>query len=628
MIQLDNISLAFGQQTIFDSVSCSINTNQKIGLVGKNGSGKTTALNLIAKKQALDSGRIRIPKTLHCAFMPQDVVLTSQKTILNEALSAFPLVSKYLDELAQLEQCIENNKAGEKEHEQYATIHQNLYEIDYETKRSQAKQILTGLGFSEEQLEQPVSSLSVGWKMRLVLATLLLQKADFYLFDEPTNHLDLSAKEWFVEFLRSAPFGFILVSHDEYFLNTVCNTIYEISNGNITIYQGNYQSYLKQKKENTLILEKKYEEQQKFIKKQQATIDRFRSKANKARMAQSMIKSLRKIELITIDHEEKNVNFTLPPAQRSGKVVLDVQDLGFSFGSKKIFDHATFHILRGNRVAIVASNGMGKTTLLNIITGIYRQDHGTISLGHNVRPAFFEQDQNKSLNPNNTIIEEVESTCETSEAQSQIRSLLGSFLFSGDDIYKKIEVLSGGEKNRVAMVKILLKNANFLILDEPTNHLDITSKNILCNMLSNFKGTILFVSHDRTFLNNLATHILELTPDAVFSYSGNYDTYLYYKKNLSATEQQNKSSKATRKSKRTTHDKNAAVKIQGVQKQIQKIENTIKQLEKEEVEITKQFALFAYGTPEYEAATIALHKNKEKYREQYARWEQLMTKLD
>jgi len=625
MIQLDDICLSFGQQVIFDHISCSISSGQKIGLVGRNGSGKTTLLKVIAGRQSLDSGKVSIPKSFRYAYMPQDVVLVSSKTIINEALSACGTMGKLLDELENLENYISQNEADEKMLEQYALIHQQLYEMDYEGRRAEAEKILVGLGFEKENLEMAVSSLSVGWKMRLVLAGLLLQKADFYLFDEPTNHLDLFAKDWFVDFLRTASFGFILVSHDEYFLDRACDYIAQISLGKLTMYRGGYSSYLQQKKTNELLLEKKYEEQQKYIKKQQATIERFRYKASKAKMAQSMIKSLEKIERINLEHTQKDIRFSLPPVKQSGKIVLNAKSLGFSFGQKKIFHNATFEVARGHKVAIVAPNGTGKSTLLNLIMEKYEPENGEFSFGYNVTPVFFEQDQNKSLNHKNTIIQEVELACHTSQERERVRGLLGAFLFSGDDIQKKIGVLSGGEKNRVAMVKILLKNANLLILDEPTNHLDIASKQVLLDVLSKFKGTIIFVSHDRTFLNNLATDILELTPNGTVNYAGNYDDFLYYKQHA---QDEKKSVKTISKKNQKVDGSENGIKVKELRKQISKTEKTIKRLEDKVAKIEGQFATLSYGTPEYQAAVTKLQEVKQELQKQNDFWEQLMIEME
>ena len=421
MIQLDNICLSFGKQTIFDHVSASFEEGQKIGLVGRNGSGKSTLLNAIGGVQQLDDGQVRMPKSCKVAFMPQDVVLISEKSIVHEAMGAFPELNQLLVELADLEPLIHSETADPIVLERYSHLHSELHDASYESKQAQTKQMLAGLGFKQESFDTPVSSLSVGWKMRLILAKLLLQQADFYLFDEPTNHLDLIAKDWFAEFLCNASFGFILVSHDKYFLDTVCQEICEISRGALTCYTGNYDAYLVQKQAATELLEKKYTEQQKYIKKQTATIERFRAKATKASMAQSMIKALEKIEVIELESDQKAVRVSLPHTKPTGKIVLDVKNLSFSFDSKKIFEHATFEIPRGHKIALVAANGMGKTTLLNVIMNKYKAHSGSVSLGYHVIPAFFQQDQNKSLNPKNTIIDEVESICKTAEDRARVR---------------------------------------------------------------------------------------------------------------------------------------------------------------------------------------------------------------
>jgi len=624
MIKLENISLSFGDQVVFDDISWNISPTQKVGLVGRNGSGKTTLLKVIADQQHVDSGRVCIPKSFKIAFMPQDVVLISEKTILDESLTAFEKIEPILDELKKIEVSIAEGQKSNEIMEQYAHLHQELHELEYEAKCAEAKKILSGLGFKEAQFGMKVSQLSVGWKMRLVLAKLLLQKADFYLFDEPTNHLDLIAKDWFAQFLQDASFGFVLVSHDKYFLDTVCEYICDISLGKLTMYTGNYSKYLVQKEANMAMLEKKYEEQQKFLKKKMATIDRFRYKASKAKMAQSMLRSLEKVDKIELDHKQKVVQFSLPPTKPSGKIVLTAKNLGFSFGNKEIFDHASFQVKRGHKVAIVAPNGTGKTTLLNIIMGKYKPQNGEFTFGHNVKPALFEQDQNRSLNLHNTILEEVEDACPNEAARLRVRNLLGAFLFSGDDVNKRISVLSGGEKNRVAMVKVLLQNANFLILDEPTNHLDIESKNVLLDVLKKFDGTILFVSHDRSFLNDLATDILDLTPHNTFNYEGNYDDFLYYKQNISDGAGK-KQEKAQKQKKEHKGDKN---QLYSQQKQLKRTEAAIERVEKKIKDLMRTFENLQYGTEKYNQATEKLQKLQSDLREKQGIWENLMMELE
>jgi ATP-binding cassette subfamily F protein 3 len=618
MIQLDTICLAFGEQIIFDEISCSFKEDQKIGLVGRNGSGKSTLLNAIGGIQQLDSGQVRMPKSCKIACMPQDVVLISNKSILQEAMHAFPEFHKNLEELITLEEAVQNGTADSTMLERYAQIHNDLHENAYESKLAQTKQMLTNLCFKQEHFDAPVSSLSVGWKMRLVLAKLLLQQADFYLFDEPTNHLDLIAKDWFAEFLRNASFGFILVSHDKYFLDTVCQSICDLSRGKLTCYTGNYDEYLLQKQAASELIEKKYAEQQKYIKKQTDTIERFRAKASKASMVKSMVKALDRLDLIELESDQKAVRVSLAPTKPTGKIVMTVNNLSFSFDAKKIFEHASFEIQRGHKVALIAANGTGKSTLLNVIMHKLPATSGTVTLGYHVTAAFFEQDQNKALNQHSSIMEEIESVCKTAEERARVRGLLGAFLFSGDDVNKKISVLSGGERNRVAMVKILLQNANLLILDEPTNHLDIVSKDILLDALKQFDGTILFVSHDRTFLNELATDILELTPDRVYTYAGNYDAYLYQKQHLTSEET------AAAQFSETIHTQKDNKELHAERKKIQQIESSINKLEKDIAMLTAKFATLSYGTEAYHEAFNTLRSQEQKLKELYSYWEELL----
>jgi ATP-binding cassette subfamily F protein 3 len=630
MIRLENICLSFGNQIIFDHISWSINPSAKIGLIGRNGAGKSTMLNVIGGTQQLDTGAVHIPKSCVIAHMPQDMVLTSDRTILHEALTALPGITPYIDEYIALEPIIRQGRATDNDFERYTILTHELHDAAFDSKRAHTYKMLIDLGFKENSLENPVTSLSVGWKMRLVLAKLLVQQADFYLFDEPTNHLDLVAKDWFADFLRTAQFGFLLVSHDKYFLDTAVEEICDIDRGTLTCYTGNYDVYLTRKQAMEGLREKQYKEQQKYIKKQTATIERFRAQANKARMAQSMIKNLEKITRIELTTNSKTPRINMASTQPTGKIVIEVNNLGFAFDQHTIFSNASFQIKRGQKVALVAANGTGKSTLLNVIMGIYKQHTGTIRFGHNVTPAFFQQDQNKSLNPHNTIFEEVESVCQTSEQRCLVRGILGAFLFSGEDIYKKIGILSGGEKNRIAMVKILLHNANFLVLDEPTNHLDITSKDILLEALQQFDGTILFVSHDRNFLNGIATHILELTPDHVHNYTGNYDAYLYHKQQLSQGTMP--SEPETRRSEpqqtTTSTEKTCAGKSsRGDRKEIRRLESYIDKLETDLNQITAHLDTLKYGTAKYAETMTKISTLNDKLQEAIAHWEYLMTNL-
>ena len=589
MIILNKIELHFGKRAIFDGISCNINRNSRIGLVGRNGSGKSTLLKVIAGQQGLDGGEISIEKNSKIAYMPQEVVLTSDKTIFQETLSAFGNVYDLLRESKELEKDLSSPESVERySHIQHELIEHGALNIEVETKK-----ILTGLGFGPEKIDQPVSTLSVGWRMRIVLAKLLLQKADFYLFDEPTNHLDIVTKEWFLHFLKNSKFGFMLVCHDRYFLDHLCTKTLELENGRGTMYHGNYTVYEEQKEERSLVQEQAAIKQQKELSKKMKTVERFRASASKAKMAQAMLKRIEKTERIEATQKSKTMAFSFPPVERSGKVVLRAEGLSHAFGEKQIFEKVSFEIERGERVAIVAPNGVGKTTLFNLITGRLSTQVGRVELGYKVNTALFEQDQDKVLSPQNTILQEVESACRDSETRQLVRKFLGSFLFSGDDVDKKVAVLSGGERNRVAMVKVLLQQANVLLLDEPTNHLDIQSKEILLEALKKFSGTIVFVSHDRDFLNKLATRILELSSHGVLSYPGNYDSYLYAKEKGQEPE---KKKKIVKKEYKVSVDNKEKYELR---RKISRLEGKIERLEKKIQVFNCELEKHEYGTQKF-----------------------------
>jgi ATP-binding cassette subfamily F protein 3 len=622
MITASNVSLAFGQRELFKNISFSIEKNQKIGLVGRNGSGKSTLLKVLCDQQGIDEGQISVEKHVKIAYLPQEVVLTSQRSILDEALTTF---GSLVDLNYELEALKAEKELSPAQLEHFVFLQNELSDKNFDQLIVQAKKMLTALGFEQNRLQRPVTELSVGWKMRLVLAKLLLQKADFYLFDEPTNHLDIVAKDWFLDFLKHSNTGFILISHDRFFLDELCENIFEIERGNLKIYKGNYSSYLEQKEKDETILLAQFQAQQKHIKKTTDLINRFRAKASKANMAQSLLKSLEKIELIEIEPKPPKVRLNFSNVKRTGDIVLSVKNICKSFNSQNLFKNVSFDIVRGDKVALVAANGKGKTSLLNLITGKYPNECGTIKFGHNVEPVFFEQDQEASLNKNRTVLEEAESICTTSEMRLRVRGLLGAFLFSGDDVEKRISVLSGGEKNRVAMVKILLKDANFLILDEPTNHLDIQTKEILLDALTQYPGTILFVSHDRTFIDKLATRVLELLPDKIINYPGNYESYLYHKKQVELQGQ----TRATPEKANITEPKKSSSSKEWYEqkKRLGFVERKIDSLEKELLELNQKFEALQYASDEFQHAFKRINEIKEQLDSLYKEWEELQEKI-
>lgn len=625
MIFVKQIGLQFGSQVVFDDISCTVMKEDRIGLVGRNGTGKSTFLKVLDGLIGIDRGTIEIQRGAKIAYMPQEMVIKSDKNVLDETLSA-------LEHLYNMEQ--EKNKLFAKiqddptEHDmiRYAELEHELIEQNFEYKKVQAQKMLSGLGFDDAKQQMSVDQLSVGWRMRIVLAKLLLQDADFYLFDEPTNHLDLSAKNWFLNFLKNGDFGYMLVCHDRYFLDKACEKTFELSMGNLTVYYGNYSYFVEQKRIRTEFLEQAYEQQQREIKQKEDTINRFRASATKSAMAQSMIKALDKVERIKIEPKIKTISLKLAPPARSGQYVLTVRDVAFGF-TKQLFKNVSFEIVRGEKVALIAPNGTGKTTLFNLIAEKLRLQHGTIELGHQVMTALFDQDQEKVLDPKKTIYEEVIASCPQAP-ESQIRTVLGAFLFSGDDVHKLTKVLSGGERNRVAMSKIILSKANFFLLDEPTNHLDIESKEVILQALKNYEGTILFVSHDQDFVNKLATKIIELDVNGVTPYFGNYDNYLDTKNAVAKMRGQDSGDQVVKKTTTSSNKPESKKEQYELSKKFRNLENKIKQLEQKKPEILNKMGLVAYGSDEYHALNQELDKVKKSLEVAGKEWEEVAVKLD
>lgn len=625
MIIAHKLKLSFGSQDIFNNISFTIQPNQTIGLVGRNGSGKSTLLKVIAGLQAVQDGTVSVQKNKTIAYMPQDVVLNSQRSILDETLSAFKELHALKSELVDLEQKIQAATCSHDVLERYSTVQQEITDLNPSMCEVEAKKMLRGLGFSDSCLHQPVAQLSTGWKMRIILAQLLLAKADFYLFDEPTNHLDLQTKDWFMNFLKQASFGFLLVCHERYFLDQVCDQILELENNQATRYQGNYSSYEQQKEHNQELLERAYEHQQKEIKRKQEIIDKFRA-GTRAKAAQSMMKSLDKIERVAIPPAPKEITVSFPPLAACSKQVLSVKNIAYGFNDTMLFSDVSFDIERGEKVAIVAPNGAGKTTLFNVLTGKYTKKHGSITFGSNVSFALFDQDQQAVLDLNDTIFNNISASCRSVTDQA-IRNFLGSFLFSNDEIHKKVGVLSGGEKNRVGMVRVLLQHANLLFLDEPTNHLDIASKELLLSALNKYPGTIIFVSHDRTFVNNLATRILEICDKKIISYQGNYDDYLAHKQYAQNIQSSSTSAQqvAEPKTKKTiANNSHSAFEIN---KKIKSVERLIEKTEREIERVEQKFADLAYGSLEYTKAQQSLVTLNKDHQELMSQWESLQSAL-
>jgi len=622
MIKLEKLNLTFADQIVFENISTIIQSDEKIALVGKNGSGKSTLLKAIAGKQPLDSGKVTISSNCKVAYMPQEVVLLSQESVFQETLKAFPEIFTAEKELITAEAEFALNQTNALA-EHIADLHHTLQEHNATYEKVKTERMLAGLGFSQARQKLPVASLSVGWKMRIILAQLLLQNADFYLFDEPTNHLDLPTQTWFLNFLEESSFGYLLVCHDRYFLDKACTKTLELWGGALKEYAGNYSYFLEQRAAQNELLEKNYREQQKVHAEKRKTIERFRASASKAKMAQSMLKALEREEKISMPPMPPQISFKLHPPTPSGRHVLSIKNVSFGYNpTQLLFAHANLEIEKGEKIALVAANGMGKTTLFNIIAQRLKPTSGKIEFGHNVNLAIFDQDQNQVLTPTNSILEEVRSSTQSSD--QEIRTMMGCFLFSGDEIMKPIKVLSGGERNRVAMTKILLSKGNFLLLDEPTNHLDIESKEIVLKALQNYQGTLLFVAHDQSFVNQLATRIIELTPDGLKSYPGNYEDYLYFK----AQETQHAAKTAAApKNNNLSQASLPEDDNKELERKCKQLEHKIGQLEKKLETVSIQLGEFEFGTPEYETSCKQYEDLSNQLAKSTKEWEQSIKNL-
>jgi ATP-binding cassette subfamily F protein 3 len=532
MIQLQGAGKRFGHKLLFEDCNWLITPNEKTGLVGGNGTGKSTLLKIIHGAESLDYGHISYTKGTTLGYLPQDGLSLAGRSVFNECLSVF-------DDLHAMERELEtlHHQLGELDpaSPEYAAASDRAHHIDTEFRNrdgyaieAQVGSVLNGLGFSKEDWPRFTEEFSGGWQMRIALAKLLLQKPNLLLLDEPTNHLDLEARNWLEGYLTSYPFGYILISHDRYFLDVTVNKTVEVWNKRVHFYTGNYEKYLNAKAEKKSQLEAAYRNQRERIEQLEAFINRFRAQATKAKQVQSRIKELDKIERIEIPPEEGTIHFSFPQPKPSGRVVAEFKDVSKSYGSKLVFSDANFVVERGDRIALVGVNGAGKSTLIKLLSGAEPLSTGTYTLGHNALADYFAQDQYKELDKEARMIDDI-ANASPRATQTQLRGLLGCFLFSEDDVFKKIGVLSGGERNRYALAKILLAPSNFLLLDEPTNHLDMRAKDVLLEALREYSGTVVLVSHDRYFIDNLATRIFEIEEGHVHVYPGNYEDYLWRK---------------------------------------------------------------------------------------------------
>ena len=602
MISLDNISVNFGTRYLFDKVNFMIGAKDRIGLVGVNGSGKTTLMKIICGMFTPDSGNIVFSCHTTAGYLPQEGIEYSGKTLYDEVYSSAGNIIEIQKEIEDIENEIQN--FPDKESEEYLDQLQNLSELqerfsllDGYKLRGKIEKILFGLGFTVRDFDRMTNEFSGGWQMRIALSKLLLNNPSVLLLDEPTNHLDFDSLIWLEDYLKTYNGSYLIISHDKDFLNNLTEKIIEISLGNVTIFPGNYNKYLGEKELRKRQTESQYKNQQKYLKQQEKFIERFRYKATKAAAVQSRIKQLEKIERIELEDDESEVNFRFPPAIHSGRVAVEISGLVKSYdGMNNVLEDVNLTISRGEKIALMGVNGAGKSTLARIIAGKEPFDKGNVIYGHQVITRYFAQNQAEELNESRTVLETLEDVA-AGQTQNELRSILGGFLFRGDDVFKSVGVLSGGEKSRLALAKMLLQSSNFLIMDEPTNHLDIKSKAILKRALSNYKGAVVVVSHDREFLDGIIDKILEIRDKNYRTFGSTISEYSKIRQNEiirhdSTTgitdELQEKEKKSPylkgleiKNRKKEINKKITAVKrrITEVEKELNKYENRSKELE-------------------------------------------------
>lgn len=528
MLQLVNLSKDFAGRTLFADISWHLRKGERVALIGENGAGKSTLMKIIAGLEESSSGDIQLAKGAKAAYLPQDGIVTSGRMLFHEARSALSELLAMEEELHRLGQELEQLLHDSTEHDnllhRYGELQEQFRHRGGYTMEAEIGTVLKGLGFSQEDWHKDCGQFSGGWQMRIALARLLLQKPDVLLLDEPTNHLDIEARNWLEQYLCSYPGSVILVSHDRFFMDQVCSRIAEVWNHTISDYHCSYSTYLLQREERVTALREAKRLQDEEVQKTEDFIKRFRYQANKASLVQSRIKQLEKVERIELPPERKRIRFQFPDAPKSGRIVLELQGLTRSYGSNLVLNKVDLTVEKGERIALVGHNGAGKSTLMAVLAGGEYQD-GSLTIGHNVVADYFAQDQAAVLAGDKSAYDELYSDCPY-DMVPKLRDILGAFLFSGDDIHKKVGVLSGGERNRLALAKMLLRPSNLLLMDEPTNHLDLFSKEVLLDALKGFDGTVVFVSHDRYFVNGLATRIVEVGEGKLTDYYGDYEYYL------------------------------------------------------------------------------------------------------
>ncbi len=633
MLTVQQLSVAFGGDVLFDTISFRIGGGDRIGLIGKNGAGKSTMLRVLAQQQELTSGQLAYEKNTSIGYLPQDVEHNTGKTVLEEAYTAFPRLQTIEQELQHINHNLDTRTDYESAAFQdllntQANLNQEYELLGGYTYQAQTARILVGLGFKESDFHQQTTTFSGGWRMRIELAKLLLQEHDLLLLDEPTNHLDIEAIIWLEAFLAKYAGAVVLVSHDIRFLDQVTNRTLELVQGKLFDFKKSYTKYLEHRgllREQQLAAKKN---QDKKIAETEKLIEKFRAKASKARMAQSLIKKLDKVERIAIDPEENaTMAIHFPVAQQPGKVVLELENIKKTYGEHQVLNGISLLVPRGSKIAFVGQNGQGKTTLAKIIVNEIEAE-GSCRLGHNVQLGYFAQNQAQQLDPNKTVLDTALEAA-TPDKRPVVRDMLGAFLFRDTAVEKKVGVLSGGERNRLALCKLLLQPFNVLVMDEPTNHLDIRAKEVLKNALLNFEGTLLLVSHDRDFLTGLCDRIFEFKNQKIKEYLGGLEAYLQQKAlpnlealNSTAKQTANKPSSSTT----TTYADQKALKK--IKNQLQKLEGAIEKQEKELKAIDLELEINYGEITAQEGFFDRYQAKKDKLNALFLEWEKLQEQLE
>ena len=638
MISVQNLGLHHSGNYLFQNVNFTIKKDDKIGLVGKNGAGKSTLLKMITGEINFYEGSIVPEGNVTMGFLKQDLDFVKGRTVWDETMQAFEQINAMKNELDDVNEQLATRTDYESDYyenliHKMTELNDLLMHFDAYNLEGDVEKVLLGLGFKADDFQKITDEFSGGWRMRIELAKLLLQKNDLMLLDEPTNHLDMESIIWLENFLKDYPGAIVLVSHDKQFMTSVCNRTFDINNKKVDDYKANYTKYLELSKERKEKLIQAKKNQDVEIKQMEDNINRFRASATKSSFAQSLIKKLDKIDRIEIDNDDvSKFNIRFVQSVVPGKVVFEAKNLGKAYGNKQIFDNVDFYVERGARIALLGQNGQGKTTLAKILAGEITDYSGEWNLGHNVNIGYFAQNQEEVLTPNKTVLEEAEDSA-TEETRPRVRDLLGSFLFQGDDVQKKTKVLSGGERNRLALCKLLLRPFNTLIMDEPTNHLDIQSKEIIKLALQKFEGTLIVISHDREFLQGLSDKIFEFRDGRMKEFLGDINEYLEFRQKESIREvsaEKSKLQELRHEPSPKVVEKPVEKKVEIVTKDQKNLQNKIKKVEEKisdlELKIEDMEKTFTSENPS--AETLEIYNNKKAELDlALEEWEYLGTQL-